>query len=114
LSSGFAVVIERRWADDKNVIDLLAHDRVHNLATAKGYENEVVRHHAAMGCFGPAVRFCQIELRKLQGVVTRRGRRAPVGRLGLQRYPSRRSEEHTSELQSLAYLVCRLLLEKNK
>src|SRR2546423_10864889 len=30
------------------------------------------------------------------------------GRKGL------RSEEHTSELQSLAYLVCRLLLEKKK
>src|SRR5687767_15272800 len=32
-------------------------------------------------------------------------------------YPERtptRSEEHTSELQSLAYLVCRLLLEKKK
>src|SRR2546425_8802905 len=28
-------------------------------------------------------------------------------------YPYR-SEEHTSELQSLAYLVCRLLLEKKK
>src|SRR2546425_11856356 len=28
--------------------------------------------------------------------------------------PSCRSEEHTSELQSLAYLVCRLLLEKKK
>src|SRR5205823_9467820 len=28
-------------------------------------------------------------------------------------YPNR-SEEHTSELQSLAYLVCRLLLEKKK
>src|SRR2546425_6259759 len=28
--------------------------------------------------------------------------------------PPRRSEEHTSELQSLAYLVCRLLLEKKK
>src|SRR2546425_4003948 len=28
--------------------------------------------------------------------------------------PLRRSEEHTSELQSLAYLVCRLLLEKKK
>src|SRR2546425_5997946 len=27
---------------------------------------------------------------------------------------TRRSEEHTSELQSLAYLVCRLLLEKKK
>src|SRR2546425_10608102 len=30
------------------------------------------------------------------------------------RWPKRRSEEHTSELQSLAYLVCRLLLEKKK
>src|SRR6185437_8173742 len=28
--------------------------------------------------------------------------------------PAQRSEEHTSELQSLAYLVCRLLLEKKK
>src|SRR5205823_14098011 len=28
--------------------------------------------------------------------------------------PELRSEEHTSELQSLAYLVCRLLLEKKK
>src|SRR2546425_5322645 len=28
--------------------------------------------------------------------------------------PQDRSEEHTSELQSLAYLVCRLLLEKKK
>src|SRR2546425_4555945 len=33
------------------------------------------------------------------------GRRLPL---------RRRSEEHTSELQSLAYLVCRLLLEKKK
>src|SRR5687767_15336243 len=30
------------------------------------------------------------------------------------RWSSTRSEEHTSELQSLAYLVCRLLLEKKK
>src|SRR5687767_15244075 len=30
------------------------------------------------------------------------------------RPPLARSEEHTSELQSLAYLVCRLLLEKKK
>src|SRR3712207_7783111 len=34
--------------------------------------------------------------------------RAPGGVLG------RRSEEHTSELQSRQYLVCRLLLEKKK
>src|SRR3712207_8032750 len=31
---------------------------------------------------------------------------------GLQHLPRRRSEEHTSELQSRQYLVCRLLLEK--
>src|SRR5436853_7137273 len=30
------------------------------------------------------------------------------------RQPSGRSEEHTSELQSLRHLVCRLLLEKKK
>src|SRR2546425_8957790 len=33
---------------------------------------------------------------------------------GADRYRVTRSEEHTSELQSLAYLVCRLLLEKKK
>src|SRR2546425_5174898 len=33
-------------------------------------------------------------------------------RLGAAATEDRRSEEHTSELQSLAYLVCRLLLEK--
>src|SRR2546425_4601918 len=32
----------------------------------------------------------------------------------LRTYGVERSEEHTSELQSLAYLVCRLLLEKKK
>src|SRR2546423_15353102 len=34
----------------------------------------------------------------------------PAGRAAIMK----RSEEHTSELQSLAYLVCRLLLEKKK
>src|SRR3712207_8971540 len=33
---------------------------------------------------------------------------------GADRAPVRRSEEHTSELQSRQYLVCRLLLEKKK
>src|SRR2546425_9410414 len=45
-------------------------------------------------------------------------RRAQGGRLvrwrGNNRSIAARSEEHTSELQSLAYLVCRLLLEKKK
>src|SRR5687767_15397450 len=56
----------------------------------------------------------------------RRGRREDRGPQGhrvhdqrvlrhLERRHARlRSEEHTSELQSLAYLVCRLLLEKKK
>src|SRR2546423_11121632 len=35
-------------------------------------------------------------------------------RAELERTKMERSEEHTSELQSLAYLVCRLLLEKKK
>src|SRR2546425_6293513 len=45
----------------------------------------------------------------------RRGERArgPTHRAA-GREPELRSEEHTSELQSLAYLVCRLLLEKKK
>src|SRR2546425_9757373 len=47
------------------------------------------------------------------------GRRLSSGGLGLcvshpSDHCSLRSEEHTSELQSLAYLVCRLLLEKKK
>src|SRR5687767_15315975 len=37
-----------------------------------------------------------------------------VGATNLRRRAVLRSEEHTSELQSLAYLVCRLLLEKKK
>src|SRR2546425_4275194 len=42
--------------------------------------------------------------------------RHPRGQEQHWRSPQRcsRSEEHTSELQSLAYLVCRLLLEKKK
>src|SRR2546425_7859328 len=42
----------------------------------------------------------------------------PLGRVGvgprIDEDHRPRSEEHTSELQSLAYLVCRLLLEKKK
>src|SRR2546425_11618427 len=59
----------------------------------------------------------------LRLALARRHRRKLI--LGIQRQVPRpqeqllachvgRSEEHTSELQSLAYLVCRLLLEKKK
>src|SRR2546425_5312210 len=40
--------------------------------------------------------------------------RAPCRSAGVLDVLASRSEEHTSELQSLAYLVCRLLLEKKK
>src|SRR2546425_8548374 len=40
--------------------------------------------------------------------------RSPAARETRSAAPAPRSEEHTSELQSLAYLVCRLLLEKKK
>src|SRR2546425_9730781 len=54
------------------------------------------------------------------GDAERLGPRPPVVHEVLEREDAvgdgadRRSEEHTSELQSLAYLVCRLLLEKKK
>src|SRR3712207_8914304 len=58
----------------------------------------------------------QLALEDREGVRGRRPRRAPEDRrhrLAPGR-PDPRSEEHTSELQSRQYLVCRLLLEKKK
>src|SRR2546425_812836 len=46
--------------------------------------------------------------------ITELGDRIDVGAAAEAAVGEHRSEEHTSELQSLAYLVCRLLLEKKK
>src|SRR2546430_13569780 len=43
-----------------------------------------------------------------------RERNRRFGTVATSRFASRRSEEHTSELQSQSNLVCRLLLEKKK
>src|SRR5690348_18105257 len=48
--------------------------------------------------------------RRQRAAVRRRGQRGGGGVRGRER----RSEEHTSELQSPVHLVCRLLLEKKK
>src|SRR5438445_8066538 len=48
--------------------------------------------------------------RELRGTDTRHGKEPGV----VDRARRSRSEEHTSELQSRQYLVCRLLLEKKK
>src|SRR3712207_7988291 len=65
---------------------------------------------------GPAaMRPCQDRRSPLSisAQVVRTGIASPLQE-GPHREPSGRSEEHTSELQSRQYLVCRLLLEKKK
>src|SRR3989441_5219202 len=48
------------------------------------------------------------------GLVKTHGKQGDLALTGRGADAKSRSEEHTSELQSLAYLVCRLLLEKKK
>src|SRR5437870_8807133 len=52
--------------------------------------------------------------RRSPGGSSRSRRRWSAGRAAPPRGRARRSEEHTSELQSRGHLVCRLLLEKKK
>src|SRR2546425_10796866 len=54
----------------------------------------------------------QTRLGAVRGVAAGESEFRSSGRIRFR--PRHRSEEHTSELQSLAYLVCRLLLEKKK
>src|SRR3712207_8928426 len=49
---------------------------------------------------------------EIAGAVAQQAGREPGGFEYQMLYGIRRSEEHTSELQSRQYLVCRLLLEK--
>src|SRR2546425_2939194 len=72
-------------------------------------DDPLQRDRQALPAGGPAARHHSPQVRGLGRPVVRRlpGPRRDAGARG-------RSEEHTSELQSLAYLVCRLLLEKKK
>src|SRR5229473_3810816 len=56
----------------------------------------------------------EIVVRDVNAAVRALGERFFDGLLHALGAHGKRSEEHTSELQSLAYLVCRLLLEKKK
>src|SRR3712207_8966537 len=66
------------------------------------FRSRAVRHGHALGRTGRAGGVHQV--RDVVRGDRHRGQPVPVGR--------QRSEEHTSELQSRQYLVCRLLLEK--
>src|ERR1035441_10743230 len=58
----------------------------------------------------PCIRGMRITVRRVLELLATHPDRAAL----LSEYPFLRSEEHTSELQSLRHLVCRLLLEKKK
>src|SRR5258705_9107346 len=60
-----------------------------------------------------AERITQLVRRGAQSLMRQSGQRCWIGFSVSQRV-QHRSEEHTSELQSLRHLVCRLLLEKKK
>src|SRR2546425_1904992 len=55
-----------------------------------------------------------VKMRKTRARVRQANAFAARRDFGFRQTGTVRSEEHTSELQSLAYLVCRLLLEKKK
>src|SRR3712207_7472761 len=74
-------------------------------------------HDALPICPGAKTHSARNRRREPMPGAARRGRRrpspcGPPAHRGTERGP--RSEEHTSELQSRQYLVCRLLLEKKK
>src|SRR5258705_4243130 len=68
---------------------------------------------AAVMAFGlvPALRASRVDL---AATFRGSGHAISAGAFGRRLSLSARSEEHTSELQSLRHLVCRLLLEKKK
>src|SRR2546425_5367791 len=68
-----------------------------------GLKHDLIRDNLAVGFHRTIVLFCMRDPGFIRGFVT-------ITIVN----DAKRSEEHTSELQSLAYLVCRLLLEKKK
>src|SRR3712207_8905569 len=80
------------------------------------FRSDPLRHHGRTGACLPAVPGQGGQRRGL--VAQLLGRAAQLvpdlRRPGGRRLADPRSEEHTSELQSRQYLVCRLLLEKKK
>src|SRR2546422_7403253 len=70
------------------------------------FRSEIVSHFAAGGV--------DLNVRTVQRYVAEAFKRCREAMLEAEDPPNKRSEEHTSELQSRLHLVCRLLLEKKK
>src|SRR3712207_7774977 len=77
------------------------------------FRSELLAHGPRLGVVEAVVRREHVErVRAEQVGAEGLGLRVRAGKAGQR--PGDRSEEHTSELQSRQYLVCRLLLEKKK
>src|SRR2546425_11082485 len=87
----------------------VSQDRPHPAGVALPEELRHARAVRGAARVSGAARLHEHHVRRLPRLPPRRASPAPAGR-----HHYLRSEEHTSELQSLAYLVCRLLLEKKK
>src|SRR2546429_6422122 len=70
-------------------------------------------HAAAVGLGAPVEHAVEAAEQPAEGPV-HAARQRVLGRIVAAQQQGRRSEEHTSELQSRLHLVCRLLLEKKK
>src|SRR2546425_2508324 len=88
-------------------LSILAASVVRNLALPPAYLQHVVHEIEVMGVRSLGV---ALVAAVFTGMVFALQSAINMARFGAEA----RSEEHTSELQSLAYLVCRLLLEKKK
>src|SRR2546425_7577398 len=81
-----------------------------SIAATPAFMSEEPRPYSRSPCVSPA-NGSRVHARAPSGTTSR----CPVRHSGaFEGDPPARSEEHTSELQSLAYLVCRLLLEKKR
>src|SRR5262245_63330999 len=76
-------------------------DALRHLRCRRVGRRRILNHHAASSCRETPI-VTPTSARRVAGILAGREPHRP------------RSEEHTSELQSLRHLVCRLLLEKKK
>src|SRR2546425_9539835 len=101
--------IKERQAGDVAILDLDGEVRIGDSATAL---RGAIRSLVAGGNQKILLNLAGVKYIDSSGIGELIANYTTVGRGGGQL--KLRSEEHTSELQSLAYLVCRLLLEKKK